>query len=31
MIHFVAKDKKNENNRFSAQKIVIIPQEYFLK
>ena len=30
MIHFVAKDKKNENNRFSAQKIVIIPQEYFL-
>jgi hypothetical protein len=31
MIHFVAKDKKNENNRLSAQKIVIIPQEYFLK
>jgi len=31
MIHFVVKDKKNENNRFSAQKIVIIPQEYFLK
>jgi hypothetical protein len=31
MIHFVAKDKKNENNRFSAQKIVVIPQEYFLK
>jgi hypothetical protein len=31
MIHFVAKDKKNENNRLSAQKIVVIPQEYFLK
>jgi hypothetical protein len=31
MIHFVAKDKKNENNRFSAQKVVVIPQEYFLK
>jgi len=30
MIHFVIKDKKNENNRFSAQKILIIPQEYFL-
>jgi len=30
-IHFVVRDKKNENNRFSAQKIVIIPQEYFLK
>ena len=30
MIHFVAKDEKNKNNRLSAQKIVIIPQEYFL-
>jgi len=31
MIHFVVKDEKNENNRFSAQKILVIPQEYFLK
>jgi hypothetical protein len=31
MINFVAKDEKNENNRFSAQKIIVIPQEYFLK
>jgi hypothetical protein len=31
MINFVAKDEKNENNHFSAQKIIIIPQEYFLK
>jgi len=31
MINFVAKDEKNENNHFSAQKIIVIPQEYFLK
>jgi len=31
MINFVAKDAKNENNHFSAQKIIVIPQEYFLK
>jgi len=31
MINFVAKDEKNENDHFSAQKIIIIPQEYFLK
>jgi len=31
MVHFVTKDEKNENSHYSAQKIVIIPQEYFLK
>jgi len=31
MINFVAKDEKNESNHFSAQKIIVIPQEYFLK
>jgi hypothetical protein len=31
MINFVTKDEKNENNHFSAQKIIVIPQEYFLK
>jgi len=32
-IHFVIKktSEKNENNRFSAQKILIIPQEFFIK
>jgi len=31
MINFVAKDSKNESDHFSAQKIIVIPQEYFLK
>jgi hypothetical protein len=31
MINFVAKDEKNESDHYSAQKIVVIPQEYFLK
>jgi hypothetical protein len=29
MINFVAKDEKNENNHFSAQKIIVIPQSIF--
>ena len=31
MINFVAKDEKNESDHYSAQKIIVIPQEYFLK
>jgi hypothetical protein len=31
IINFVAKDEKNESDHYSAQKIVVIPQEYFLK
>mgnify|MGYP001124504865 CR=1 FL=1 len=31
MIHFVANGELNDKNRFSTQKILIIPQEYFLK
>lgn len=31
IINFVAKDEKNESDHFSAQKIIVIPQEYFLK
>jgi len=31
MINFVMKDEKNDADHYSAQKITIIPQEYFLK
>jgi len=31
MINFVVKDEKSKRDRFSAQKILVIPQEYFLK
>jgi len=31
IVNFVSKYEKNESDHFSAQKIIIIPQEYFLK